>query len=119
MDHIDEVASCFEDCAAKKFPKVLMGNGACNSVFDPSYAPAGRHVAFWWPFAPYSVDGSPQQWEKNRADYTQRVLDYWRVYASNLDGDNLLGSYPVHAARHRKAQRQYAAGRGAHGRLRA
>ncbi|MFN3655845.1 MAG: phytoene desaturase family protein [Pseudolabrys sp.] len=93
MDHIDEVASCFDDCAAQKFPKVLMGNGACNSAFDPSYAPADRHTAFWWPFAPYSVDGSPQEWDRNRADYTQRILDYWRVYASNLEGDNLLGSY--------------------------
>lgn len=93
MDHIDDVASCFEDCANKKFPRVLMGNGACNSMFDPAYAPADRHVAFWWPFAPYSVDGSPQQWEKNRADYTRRVLDYWRIYASNLEGDNLLGAY--------------------------
>jgi phytoene dehydrogenase-like protein len=93
MDHIDDVASCFEDCAAKKFPKVLMGNGACNSQFDPSYAPAGRHAAFWWPFAPYSVDGSAQEWERNRAGYTQRVLDYWRIYASNLEGDNLLGTY--------------------------
>ena len=43
MDDIDDVASCFEDCAAKKFPKILMGNGACNSQFDPSYAPADRH----------------------------------------------------------------------------
>jgi phytoene dehydrogenase-like protein len=93
MDHIDEVASCFKDCAAKKFPKVLMGNGACNSAFDPTYAPPGRHTAFWWPFAPYSVDGGPDNWDKNRADYTQRVLDYWRAYASNLEGDNLLGTY--------------------------
>ena len=93
MDHIDDVANCFEDCAAKRFPSVLMGNGACNSLFDPSYAPGGKHVAFWWPFAPYSVDGSPQEWERNRSDYTQRVLDYWRVYASNLEGDNLLGTY--------------------------
>lgn len=93
MDDIDEVASCFDDCAAKKFPKVLMGNGACNSAFDPTYAPAGRHSAFWWPFAPYSVDGSPQEWDRNRAGYTQRILDYWRVYASNLDDQNLLGSY--------------------------
>jgi len=92
MDNIDEVASCFDDCAAKKFPKVLMGNGACNSAFDPTYAPPGQHAAFWWPFAPYSVDGSPQQWDLNRADYTQRVLDYWRVYASNIEGDNLLGT---------------------------
>jgi phytoene dehydrogenase-like protein len=93
MDDIDQVASCFDDCAAKKFPKVLMGNGACNSEFDPSYAPQGKHTAFWWPFAPYSVDGGPENWDKNRADYTQRILDYWRVYASNLEGDNLLGTY--------------------------
>jgi phytoene dehydrogenase-like protein len=93
MDHTEEVASCFDDCAAKKFPKVLMGNGACNSQFDSSYAPAGKHTAFWWPFAPYSVDGGQQQWDGNRADYTQRILDYWRVYASNLGDDNVLGSY--------------------------
>ena len=93
MDHIDDVASCFDDCAAKKFPRVLMGNGACNSMFDPSYAPGGKHVAFWWPFAPYSVDGSPQEWERNRAEYTRRILDYWRIYASNLEGDNLIGTY--------------------------
>ena len=93
MDHIDDVASCFDDCAAKKFPRVLMGNGACNSMFDPSYAPGGKHVAFWWPFAPYSVDGSPQEWERNRAEYARRILDYWRIYASNIEGDNLIGTY--------------------------
>ena len=79
MDDIDEVASCFEDCAAKKFPKVLMGNGACNSVFDPSYAPAGRHVAFWWPFAPYSVDGSPQEWEKIIDSAGAPCASIWRI----------------------------------------
>ena len=33
MDHIDDVASCFEDCEARRFPRVLMGNGACNTQF--------------------------------------------------------------------------------------
>ena len=70
-----------------------MGNGACNSLFDPTYAPPGKHSAFWWPFAPYSVDGSPQEWERNRVEYAQRILDYWRIYAANLEGDNLLGTY--------------------------
>jgi len=92
MDNIDEVASCFDDCAAKKFPKVLMGNGACNSQFDPTYAPPGKHSAFWWPFAPYSVDGGPQNWDERRTDYTERVLTYWREYASNLDDRNVLDS---------------------------
>jgi phytoene dehydrogenase-like protein len=93
MDDIGQVESCFADCANRKFPDVLMGNGACNSEFDPSYAPQGRHTAFWWPFAPYAVDGASDNWDKNREDYTKRILDYWRVYASNLEGDNLLGSY--------------------------
>jgi phytoene dehydrogenase-like protein len=93
MDHIDDVASCFDDCAAKKFPKVLLGNGACNSQFDPSYAPDGAHTAFWWPFAPYSVDGGPQNWDARRAEYTARVLGVWREYATNLDDSNVLGSY--------------------------
>ena len=92
MDHIDDVASCFDDCAAKKFPRVLMGNGACNSQFDPTYAPPGQHAAFWWPFAPYSVDGGPQNWDQRRADYTERVLNVWREYALNLDDRNVLGS---------------------------
>ena len=93
MDDIDQVASCFEDCAAKKFPRVLMGNGACNSLFDPTYAPPGQHAAFWWPFAPYAVDADCANWDKNRAHYTAQILKSWRDYASNLDGDNVIGSY--------------------------
>ena len=92
MNNIEDVASTFADCKAKKFPKVLHGNGACNSQFDPNYAPAGRHVAFWWPFAPYEVEDDAQGWERNRADYTARLLEVWRQYASNLDDDNVIGA---------------------------
>ena len=45
MDDIDQVRSCFDDCAAERFPDVLMGNGACNSAVDPTYAPADGHSA--------------------------------------------------------------------------
>ncbi len=93
MDTVEEVESCFNDCAAKKFPKVLMGNGACNSAFDPSYAPQGAHTAFWWPFSPYAVEGSADNWDKDRKGYTRKILDYWRDYAANLDDGNILGSY--------------------------
>ncbi|MBV9556691.1 MAG: NAD(P)/FAD-dependent oxidoreductase [Pseudolabrys sp.] len=93
MENIDEVESCFKHCADKKFPDVLMGNGATNSVFDPSYAPQGKHTAFWWPFAPYAVEGDKDNWEKDRKGYTEKILDYWRAYTTNLDADNILGSY--------------------------
>jgi phytoene dehydrogenase-like protein len=40
MDDLDQVAQCFEHCAAQKFPDVLMGNGACNSqLIRPMHRP--------------------------------------------------------------------------------
>jgi phytoene dehydrogenase-like protein len=89
MDDIEQVRSCFEHCAADKFPHVLMGNGACNSAVDATYAPTNGHSAFWWPFAPYAVDGDPANWDRQRDDYTERVLGVWREYASNLDDGNV------------------------------
>ncbi len=93
MDDINQVAQCFDQCAAKKFPDVLMGNGACNSHVDPTYAPAEGHSAFWWPFAPYAVEGDAQNWDKHKEHYTQRVLDVWREYAGNLDDENVRARY--------------------------
>ena len=93
MDDIDQVAQCFEHCAAKRFPDVLMGNGACNSAVDPTYAPADGEVAFWWPFAPYAVDGDAQNWDRRKDDYAQRVLGVWREFAANLDDDNVRASF--------------------------
>jgi phytoene dehydrogenase-like protein len=89
MDDIEQVRSCFNHCAAGKFPHVLMGNGACNSAVDPTYAPTNGHSAFWWPFAPYAVDGDPDNWDHQRDDYTERVLGVWREYAANLDDSNV------------------------------
>jgi hypothetical protein len=74
---------------ANKFPHVLMGNGACNSAVGSTYAPTNGHSAFWWPFAPYAVDGDQDNWDRQRDDYTERVLGVWREYASNLDDGNV------------------------------
>ena len=93
MDDIEQVEQCFEHCEAGKFPDVLMGNGACNSQFEPSYAPAGGHSAFWWPFAPYAVEGDPNNWDRDKDAYTQRLLEVWREYADNLDDDNVRAQF--------------------------
>ena len=60
FDDTDQVIRCFEQCRRGEFPDHLMGNGACNSQFDPTYAPAGKHVAFWWPFAPTRLPTVPR-----------------------------------------------------------
>ena len=105
MDDIDQVAQCFEHCAAESFPDVLMGNGACNSHVDPTYAPADGHVAFWWPFAPYAVDGDAKNWDRRKDEYTQRVLNVWREFAGKPRRRQCARPLPVHAARYRAAER--------------
>ncbi len=84
-----QVIRCFEQCRRGEFPDHPMGNGACNTLFDPTYAPAGKHVAFWWPFAPYALPDGPEGWDRRRKEYTERLLDVWRGYAPNLGSDVL------------------------------
>jgi phytoene dehydrogenase-like protein len=92
MDTIEEVEQCFADCAANRLPRTLMGNGACNSKLDPTYAPAGAHTAFWWPFAPYELAEGPS-WDSGSEFYTEQLLSVWREYADNLTPENVLGSH--------------------------
>jgi phytoene dehydrogenase-like protein len=93
FDGTDEVQQCFEECKRGEFPRYVMGNGACNSRFDPTYAPAGKHVAFWWTYAPYALDGDPRAWDRRKAELTERMLAEWRGYAPNLTPANVLGAY--------------------------
>ena len=92
-DDAEQVIHCFERCRRNELPEHLMGNGACNTRFDPSYAPAGKHTAFWWPFAPYALPDGPEGWDRRRKEYAKQLLEVWRQYAPNLTDDNILGSY--------------------------
>ncbi len=117
MDHIEDVASCFDDCAAKKFPRILMGNGACNSQFDPSYAPAGQAqrvlVAVRALFGRRLAAGMGAQPRRLHAEGS-RLLAHLRLESRRRQSARQLS---VHAARRGDAQRQYAPGRGARRRL--
>jgi phytoene dehydrogenase-like protein len=91
----DDTAQLIEsmgDVTGERFPRRPVGNGSCNTVHDPSYADDG-HVAFWWPFAPYVVDGDPANWDRKHEEYRERMLDVWRAVTTNLDDSNVLGAH--------------------------
>ncbi|HJP13963.1 MAG TPA: NAD(P)/FAD-dependent oxidoreductase [Nitrospinota bacterium] len=89
-DTDEEVEQNAQERRAGKIPTRPMGNGSCNSQHDPSYTPDGGHVAFWWPGAPYSIEGKgPEKWDEIQEEMTGRLLDVWREYAPNLTGDTL------------------------------
>ncbi len=88
-----ELEESMTDVTQDRFPRLPVGNGAANSAHDPTYTDGDGHVAFWWPFAPYVVDGSPSNWEACNDEYREKMLDVWRSVATNLDDDNVLGAH--------------------------
>ncbi len=88
-----QIERSFAQIRNHQFPDDLMGNGTCHSQFDPSYAPAGKHVAFWYPFAPYALEDGPDGWDGRGDDYAARILAQWRRYAPNLDDGNVLAKF--------------------------
>lgn len=87
----DEINAMFDQIHQGMLPTKLAGNGAGASRFDPTIVPAGKHSAFWWPWAPYALDGDAANWDDRREDIAQELVRQWRRYAPNLTDDIILG----------------------------
>ncbi len=92
-DDSAQLEQSMADVTGERFPAMPVGNGSCNTIHDPSYVKGDGHVAFWWPFAPYVVDGDPMNWDTRRDVYQERMLDVWQSVTTNLNGDNILGAH--------------------------
>lgn len=67
---------------------------AVPTLHDVTQAPAGKHTAFLWQFAPYALEnGGPEAWDRVKEDYMEVCLERWRHYAPNLNRDNILARY--------------------------
>jgi phytoene dehydrogenase-like protein len=66
--------------------------GACPTLFDPSQAPAGRHVAFLWEKLPFALRGDPRNWDAAGDAHGRARLAQWTDFAPNLR-DSVLDSF--------------------------
>ncbi len=107
-DDSAQLVESMAEVTGELFPRKPVGNGSCNTSHDPSYVSGEGHVAFWWPFAPYVVDGDPTNWDTRRDEYHERMLDVWKSVTTNLDDDNILGTHlrtPLDVSRGNAAMR--------------
>jgi len=81
----------YQDVSMGRPPKKEMLQICMPTLHDSSQAPAGKHTAVVWQYAPYDLeDGGPQAWASIREDYTRHVLELWRTYAPNMTQDKIL-----------------------------
>lgn len=91
-DTTDELKQATADAEAGRIPSRIVGNGSCNTIHDPTYAPAGNHLAFFGAIVPPADRDGPGPWADAR-DFGERMLATWRDYAPNLDGKNVSKHY--------------------------
>jgi phytoene dehydrogenase-like protein len=87
-----EQVEAYQQIGAGVPPRKPMMQIPVPTLFDPSQAPAGRHTALIWQYAPFEVapDG-PAGWRSIRDEYAEHCLEMWRSYAPNMTRDKILG----------------------------
>jgi len=84
---VEDQVRAYQEIAQGRAPRTEMLQVTVPTLFDPTQAPAGRHTAVVWQYAPYGVtDGWPGQ----RDAYAAHLLDLWRSYAPNISQDKIL-----------------------------
>ncbi len=87
---MDQVRA-YQDIAMGRPPRKEMLQITLPTLFDPSQAPAGKHTAVVWQYAPYRVEsGGAAGWKSIREEYAAHLLDLWRSYAPNISKDKIL-----------------------------
>ncbi|HEX7250861.1 MAG TPA: NAD(P)/FAD-dependent oxidoreductase [Burkholderiales bacterium] len=82
----------YQEIAQGRAPRDPMLQITLPTLFDPSQAPAGKHTAVVWQYAPYALESSgPAGWRGAREEYAAHLLELWRSYAPNITPDKILG----------------------------
>src|SRR6185369_17145580 len=87
---IQDQVRAYQEIAAGRPVRNEMLQVPVPTLYDPSQAPAGKHTAVVWQFAPFNVapDG-PEGWKKLRDEYAEHIMGRWRSYAPNMTPDGM------------------------------
>lgn len=86
LEHYNQFPEIVQHHEKGTIPPTVMW-GSCPTVFDPSQAPPGKHVAFMWEKLPYHLKGDPKLWDTYKHEHGKKMLEVWKEYAPNLEED--------------------------------
>jgi len=66
----------------------------CHSLTDPTYAPAGMHIAVHEQLGPAASEHTEREWHEIRDRYTAELLGLWHEHAPNMTPDNIIACHP-------------------------
>ncbi len=84
-----ELDACYYGIPGSLSPSVF-----CNSLYDSTRAPEGKHTLYIYHLQPYDLkDGGADRWDEIKEEVADRILDTVRGHMINLSPDNILGRW--------------------------
>ena len=100
----EDIYSLEKDCRAGRIPSRLQLIGGVPSVFDPTQAPPGKHVAWFWQVAPYNLkEGGPEHWDDILDEFCQKEVELIGEFAPNIKKETIVNQFglsPLDIERH-------------------
>ncbi len=103
VDSTEDIRVVLEECAAGELPQRLQLIGGVPTVFDPTQAPEGKHVAWFWQLAPYNLKQGPEHWDEVIDEMCEKEIKLLNQYAPNINGKTIVdwfGQSPLDVSRH-------------------
>jgi len=89
----EELLRSLDDCYYG-VPATLSPSVFCNTLYDPTRAPEGKHTLYIYHLEPYDLkDGEAAKWDEVKAGVADGILETVRMHITNLGSDNILGRW--------------------------
>lgn len=89
----DDVLQCKRAARAGWLPEHARGGTWTNSLWDPTYAPPGKHSLTGWFDFPDASAFTRDEWEEIRNTYNDKFLKTFEKFAPNMTRDNVIGDF--------------------------
>ncbi|MCP4751625.1 MAG: NAD(P)/FAD-dependent oxidoreductase [Proteobacteria bacterium] len=93
FDTPEEVLEYCNDAENGRIPRTPGAGTWVNSLWDPTYAPPGKHSLTGWFFFPKASTQTREEWEEVRATYNDRFVRQFEKFAPNMTWDNVIDHY--------------------------
>jgi len=93
FDTPDDILEYCMDAVYGRIPRIPGAGTWVNSLWDPTYAPPGKHSLCGWFFFPKASTHTREEWEEVRATYNDRFIRHFTKWAPNMTWDNVIDDY--------------------------
>lgn len=92
VNDLDRIRKCFDGYKYGELPELFSGHSICNTQYDPTRAPDGKHTLYYYHYVPCIVKGKRlEDWPEIEQQVSEWTLQGLRRYAPNMTESNIIG----------------------------